>query len=173
MLVVGGQSPGERSRCDVGLLGFLRVDNRDEKVGKLRELFLEHLGALPPRQARREHFIGVGRDAEVTGRIPTGEDRQNEAGKDDKQSVAPAKIDQAGKQGLERYSRTEAVSHAAVDGRPSRLAQVNRADAGGAARLGWRQVIICSRGRRYCKMLPASRAVICRRRTRSGHGRHR
>ena len=38
---------------------------------------------------------------------------------------------------------------------------------GDAARLGWRQVIVRSCRRRYCKMPPARWAVICRSRTRS------
>src|SRR5439155_13430518 len=65
---------------------------------KLGEQFLEHLGALPPRQARGEHLVSVGRDAETTGRIPAGENDQKYAGNDYGERIAPAKIDQADKQ---------------------------------------------------------------------------
>lgn len=98
--MVGRQRLGERGRRGICLLGFSCVNDRNEQVGKLREISFERLRALPPRQARCEHFVGIGADAEVTGRIPTGKDRQNDGRKNDEQSVAPAEIDHSGEQSL-------------------------------------------------------------------------
>src|SRR5437868_1585215 len=63
-----------------------------------REIDLSLLGALTRRQASGERLVGVGRDAEMTGRVPAGEDHQKYACEDYGERIAPAKIDQADEQ---------------------------------------------------------------------------
>ena len=48
-----------------------------------------------------EHLVGVGADAKTRGRHATREDGQQKSGKHDKQSVAAAGVDQAGKQAIQ------------------------------------------------------------------------
>ena len=84
----------------VRLFRLFRIDHGGQKVLELGKLFLEHLGSLPPRQAGREHFVRIGRDAEMAGCIPPGENDQEHACKDHGESVTPAKIDRADEQSL-------------------------------------------------------------------------
>src|SRR6516165_296647 len=98
MLAVAGQRLGERVSGGFCLLRLFSVYNGNEKVLELRKKFLERLGALPPRQAGCEHFIRVGRDAEMTSRVPSEKKYQEKASEKYGESVAPAKIDQADEQ---------------------------------------------------------------------------
>ena len=73
MRMVRRQRRGQAGGGRLGLLRLLGVDHRHQQIGKLRELGLEGHGPLAPRQAFGEHFVGIGADAEMAGRIEAGE----------------------------------------------------------------------------------------------------
>src|SRR6185312_13043446 len=98
MRVILGQDLRQSSGGLFRLLGLLRIDHGDEKVLELREELFEGLGALPPRQARGEHLVGVGRDAEMAARVPPGKDRQSGARQDYPNRINSAAVDQAAEQ---------------------------------------------------------------------------
>ncbi len=105
---------GGRRLC---LFRFLGVDDRDQQIGKLRELRIEGQGPLPPGQALGKHLVGIGADAQVVGRIEAGEPRQAEPGHDNEHPVAPAEIDQAGQQALKYHRKAGSYSVAAAGAR--------------------------------------------------------
>ena len=96
--MVAGQRLGERGGGGVCLFRFFRVNDSDQEVLELGKQFLEQLGPLPPRQTGGEHFVRFGRDAEMTGRVPPGENDQEHGREDHGESVTSAKIDQADEQ---------------------------------------------------------------------------
>ena len=95
---VAGQRLGERGGCRVRLFRLFRIDDSDQKVLELGKQSLEHLGSLSPRQTGCEHFVGFGRDAEMTGCVPPREKNEQYAGENHEESITPAKIDQADEQ---------------------------------------------------------------------------
>jgi mRNA-degrading endonuclease RelE of RelBE toxin-antitoxin system len=107
MLGVRCQARGQCSGGVVGLFRLSRIDHRDQQILKLWEKLLERLGALPPRQPRREHRVRIRRDAEMTCRVRSGEYRQNRARQDHGQGVALAEFDQADKEALKQHHEPE------------------------------------------------------------------
>ena len=98
MRAVAGQSRGKLSGGFFSLLGLLRVDDRDQKVLELRKQLLEHFGALPPRQAGREHLIGIGIQRQVVRHVEAGEHGKRQPGQEARHRVAMTALDQAGEQ---------------------------------------------------------------------------
>ena len=136
--MVAGQGLGQRGGGVVRLLGLLCIDDGDEKILELREKFLEHLGALPPWQAGREHLVGIGRDAEMAGRVPPGKNGQSDARQDYERALRRQKstkpTSRAGnvitdRGGVARGGRRAAVSARTVD--LAAAATVSRGSAAG------------------------------------------
>src|SRR6516165_7825260 len=164
MLAVAGQRLGERVSGGFCLLRLFSVYNGNEKVLELRKKFLERLGALPPRQAGCEHFIRVGRDAEMTSRVPSGKKYQEKASENYGESVAPAKIDQADEQSRKCHQ----------DPRRCRMRRSMDDRLGLYRKIGlprqpfpfaWGGRWFAGSQKDYCKIPPDSSAVFCRRLT--------
>src|ERR1700739_881306 len=85
--VVGVVAPSSGSFAR--LLGLFRIDDGNQKVLELGKQLLERLGSLPPRQAGCEHFVGFGRDAEMTRGVPPGEYNEEYAREDHEESITP------------------------------------------------------------------------------------
>ena len=71
------------------------------QVLELREVgFLNIVGALPPRQACGEHFVGFGIQREVVRHVEAGEHGQRQPGQEARHRIAMTALDQAGEQAL-------------------------------------------------------------------------
>src|SRR5271165_3802287 len=164
MLAVAGQRLGERGGGDVRLFRFFCVDDGDQKILELLKQLLEHLGPLPPRQARCEHLVGVRRDAKMTSRVPPGENHQDYACQDHGESVAPAKIDQADEQGRKCHKNPRRCRmRRSMGGRLGLYRKISL--SGQPPPVGYAQVIVRPRRQGYCKMPPDNSAVFCRKLT--------
>ena len=117
MRVILGDRGGQRGGGGVGFLRFLGVDHRDQQVVELREVLVQFVGLLPPRQRLGEHQVGVGADAEVGDREPGGEHGKQQSAERHGKRVALAEIGQ---------SDNQAVQH-----RPGRITSRRPASAGG------------------------------------------
>ncbi len=116
----GGGQPGGGS---LRLRRLLGVDDRHQQIRKLGKLRLERQGPLAPGQTPGEHFIGIGVDPEVMGRVGAGEAGESEAAQDDKQPMASAIINQADEQALKYHRKPASYPALAVDAWPSPRAQ--------------------------------------------------
>ena len=100
MHMVFGQGGGQPGSGSLRLLRLLGVDDRHQQIRKLGKLRLERQSPLTPGQTPGEHFIGIGADPEVMGRVDTGEAGKSKAAQNDEQPMASAIINQADKQAL-------------------------------------------------------------------------
>ena len=78
MRVILRQRIGQRGGGGIRLLGFLGVDHGDQEVVELREVLVQLVGLLPPRQPVGEHLVRVGGDAEVVHREECREHREQQ-----------------------------------------------------------------------------------------------
>ncbi len=95
----------KRAGSCLGLFRLAGIDDRYEQIAKLRKLGFEGFSPLAPRQAFREHQVGIGADPEMAGRVPPGECREDAGGQDHPPSVAAAAIHEADQQILECHRK--------------------------------------------------------------------
>ena len=68
---------------------------------------LNAIACSTPRQAWREHVIGIGVDAEVTGGKHAGKYGNENGERGHQRRVLPAKIDQSGEQALKLHGKPD------------------------------------------------------------------
>ena len=92
----GRELVGEALRRAIGDVAIGAVDHDRQKIGVQRERPVERDLVLPPRQVCRQQLFDIGVHREVTGRIPTGHQHQEQRGERVGDGMAAAEIDEAG-----------------------------------------------------------------------------
>jgi hypothetical protein len=67
------QGIGQRGGGGIRLLWLARIDHSHQQIAELREVLVEFVGLLPPRQAAGEHAVGVGADVEMRHGVERGQ----------------------------------------------------------------------------------------------------
>ena len=103
MRVILRQRVGQRGGGGIRLLRLARIDDRHQQIVELRELLVELVGLLPPRQAAGEHAVGVGADIEMRHRVEGGQRGQQQTAQRHGERVATAEFGQSDNQAVKHH----------------------------------------------------------------------
>ena len=103
MRVILRQCIGQPGGGGIRLLRLARIDDRYQQIVELREVLVQLVGLLPPRQAAGEHPVGVGADIEMLHRVEGGHRSQQQTAQRHGERMATAEFGQSDNQAVKHH----------------------------------------------------------------------